>query len=183
MLMKPEPLFRAVRTILPELNAPVILLTPQGRTFSHTVAQELAGHDRLVLLCGHYEGVDERVRQHLVTDELSIGDYVLMEGSWPRWWSWMRWRGSSPAFWGQSKGLMRILLPADCWKGRSIRARRILRGGVCRTSCVPESRRGSAVAARNGIAPDNGAAARVVGTGDIDAKRTNGMDTISIFFR
>ncbi len=80
MLMKPEPLFRAVRTILPELNAPVILLTPQGRTFSHTVAQELAGHDRLVLLCGHYEGVDERVRQHLVTDELSIGDYVLTGG-------------------------------------------------------------------------------------------------------
>lgn len=80
MLMKPEPFFRAVRSILPEQNAPVILLTPQGRTFTHSVAQELAGYDRLVLLCGHYEGVDERVRQHLVTDELSIGDYVLTGG-------------------------------------------------------------------------------------------------------
>jgi tRNA (guanine37-N1)-methyltransferase len=56
------------------------LLTPQGRLFSQAVARELAGHKRLILICGHYEGFDERVRQHLATDELSIGDYVLSGG-------------------------------------------------------------------------------------------------------
>jgi tRNA (guanine37-N1)-methyltransferase len=58
----------------------VILLTPQGRTFTQEVAQELAGEEHLILLCGRYEGIDERVREHLVTDELSIGDYVLTGG-------------------------------------------------------------------------------------------------------
>jgi len=79
-VMKPEPVFRAVRTVLGGTQAPVILLTPQGRTFTHAVAQELAQHPRLMLICGHYEGVDERVREHIVTDELSIGDYVLTGG-------------------------------------------------------------------------------------------------------
>jgi tRNA (guanine37-N1)-methyltransferase len=59
---------------------PVILLTPQGRPFTQKVAQELVQHNRLLLLCGRYEGVDERVRQHLVTDEISIGDFVLTGG-------------------------------------------------------------------------------------------------------
>jgi tRNA (guanine37-N1)-methyltransferase len=80
MVMKPEPVFRAVRTVLGGTQAPVILLTPQGRTFTHAIAQELAQHPRLMLICGHYEGVDERVREHVVTDELSIGDYVLTGG-------------------------------------------------------------------------------------------------------
>ena len=59
---------------------PIILLTPQGRVFNQSVARELAGHQRIALICGRYEGVDERVREHLVTDELSIGDYVLTGG-------------------------------------------------------------------------------------------------------
>jgi len=80
MVMKPEPVFRAARTVLGGTQAPVILLTPQGRTFTHAVAHELAQHSRLMLICGHYEGIDERVRAHLVTDELSIGDYVLTGG-------------------------------------------------------------------------------------------------------
>lgn len=80
MVMKPEPFFQAVESILGSIAAPVILLTPQGRCFNHQVAQELAQQPRLVLLCGHYEGVDERVREQLVTDELSIGDYVLTGG-------------------------------------------------------------------------------------------------------
>ena len=80
MVMKPEPIFRAVRAILGQEQAPVILLTPQGRPFTQAIAQELAQQPRLVLICGHYEGVDERVRRHLVTDELSIGDYVLTGG-------------------------------------------------------------------------------------------------------
>ena len=62
---------------------PVILLTPQGRLFSQQIAQELSQHRHLILICGHYEGVDERVREHLATDEISIGDYVLTGGELP----------------------------------------------------------------------------------------------------
>ncbi len=109
MVMKPEPIFRAVETVLrrepgwtfvpntpdvrppvdepsardePALlpDMPVILLSPQGRTFTQAVAEELAGHARLALICGRYEGVDERVRAGLVTDEISIGDFVISGG-------------------------------------------------------------------------------------------------------
>ncbi len=80
MVLKPKPLFRAVETILGAEAAPVILLSPQGRTFTHAIAQTLAQHPRLLFICGHYEGYDERVREHLATDELSIGDYVLTGG-------------------------------------------------------------------------------------------------------
>lgn len=85
MVMKPEPIFEAVEEILGDaLSAtPIILLTPQGRRFTQQVARELCAEERLVLICGHYEGVDERVRQHLVTDEISIGDYVLTGGELP----------------------------------------------------------------------------------------------------
>ena len=81
MVMKPEPWFRAVEAVR-ELG-PVgrtVLLTPQGRRLDQTVVRELASDDRLILLCGRYEGVDERVREHLVDEELSIGDYVLSGG-------------------------------------------------------------------------------------------------------
>ena len=111
MVMKPEPICRAVETVLnqapgwrfesaskeppsdeppvqppvalePTLppEVPIILLTPQGRTFNQKVAEELAGHKRIALICGRYEGVDERVRTHLVTDEISIGDFVISGG-------------------------------------------------------------------------------------------------------
>jgi tRNA (guanine37-N1)-methyltransferase len=85
MIMKPEPVFTAVETVLGEATGliPLILLTPQGRVFNQEVAQELSEHDRLALICGRYEGVDERVRSHLVTDEISIGDYVLTGGELP----------------------------------------------------------------------------------------------------
>lgn len=84
MVMKPEPVFSAVESILGEPPAcPVILMDPQGRKFDHSVAVELSKHERLALLCGRYEGIDERVRQHLVTDEISIGDYVLSGGELP----------------------------------------------------------------------------------------------------
>jgi tRNA (guanine37-N1)-methyltransferase len=107
MIMKPEPVFRAVETVLshgagwalapedafinlppwePETppplpqNVPVILMTPQGRRFDQAVATELSEYRRIVLLCGRYEGVDERVRSQLVTDEISIGDFILSGG-------------------------------------------------------------------------------------------------------
>lgn len=81
MVLMPEPLFHAVEKIRGDkANMPVILLTPQGRLFNHKVAEELARIPRFALICGHYEGVDERVREHLATDEISIGDYVLTGG-------------------------------------------------------------------------------------------------------
>ena len=83
MVLKPEPLFEAVESIKgsPGGSAgPVVLLTPQGRLFCHQIAQELSNQQNLVLVCGHYEGVDERVREHLVTDEISIGEYVITGG-------------------------------------------------------------------------------------------------------
>lgn len=84
MVMKPEPVFDAVESILgPEAGHPVILLTPQGRVFNQIVAQELSGREKIALICGRYEGVDERIRLHLVTDEISIGDYVLTGGEIP----------------------------------------------------------------------------------------------------
>lgn len=84
MVMKPEPVFAAVEDVLGAPPAcPLILLTPQGRTFNQQIALELARLPRIGLLCGHYEGYDERIRQHLVTDEISIGDYVLTGGELP----------------------------------------------------------------------------------------------------
>ncbi len=85
MIMKPEPIFAAVEAILMEEigSTPIILLTPQGRLFSQAIARELSRVPRLLLICGRYEGVDERIHQHLVTDEISIGDYVLSGGEIP----------------------------------------------------------------------------------------------------
>ncbi len=92
MVLKPEPIFEAVESVKSELTTreritdeevaaiPVILLTPQGRLFSQQIASELSQRKNLMLICGHYEGVDERVSEHLVSDEISIGDYVLTGG-------------------------------------------------------------------------------------------------------
>lgn len=80
MVMKPEPIFRAVETLRGSEPVPLIFLTPQGRVLTQQRVIELAQLPRFILLCGHYEGVDERVREHLVTEELSIGDYVLTGG-------------------------------------------------------------------------------------------------------
>lgn len=93
MVMKPEPVFEAIETVLglasppstpeDESNIPIILLTPQGRVFNQTIAKELSQHKKIALLCGRYEGIDERIRENLVTDEISIGDYVLTGGEIP----------------------------------------------------------------------------------------------------
>jgi len=84
MVIKPEPVFASVEDVLGRPPVcPVILLSPQGRTFTQKIAFELAEHDHLALLCGRYESVDERIRQHLVTDSISIGDYVLTGGELP----------------------------------------------------------------------------------------------------
>jgi tRNA (guanine37-N1)-methyltransferase len=82
MVLKPEPLFRAVEHIRESRGAPgaVVLTSPDGPRFTHREAARLRGMDHVVILCGRYEGVDERVRRHLATEELSIGDYVLSGG-------------------------------------------------------------------------------------------------------
>ncbi|MBE9913781.1 tRNA (guanosine(37)-N1)-methyltransferase TrmD [Paenibacillus donghaensis] len=85
MVLKPEPIFSAVEDLLSRTSAAprVILMCPQGETFTQQKAEELAAEEHLIFICGHYEGYDERIREHLVTDELSIGDYVLTGGELP----------------------------------------------------------------------------------------------------
>lgn len=93
MVMKPEPVFEAIETVLgiaspqtppePEANVPIILLTPQGRVFNQSIAKELSQYKKIALLCGRYEGIDERIRENLITDQISIGDYVLTGGEIP----------------------------------------------------------------------------------------------------
>ena len=84
MVMKPEPIFEAIENVLGAPPAcPVILMTPQGRVFNQKIAIDLASQPQIALLCGRYEGIDERIREHLVTDEISIGDYVLTGGELP----------------------------------------------------------------------------------------------------
>jgi tRNA (guanine37-N1)-methyltransferase len=86
MVMKPEPIFEAVEYVRQQYwteQTRVILTTPQGELFNQSKAVELSGCPQLVIICGHYEGVDERVRECLVTDEISIGDYILTGGELP----------------------------------------------------------------------------------------------------
>ncbi|ERI09184.1 tRNA (guanosine(37)-N1)-methyltransferase TrmD [Aneurinibacillus aneurinilyticus] len=94
MVLKPEPIFRAVESLVESVSAMeaeesltsrprVILLCPQGQRYSQKLAEELAQEKHLIFICGHYEGYDERIREHLVTDEISIGDYVLTGGELP----------------------------------------------------------------------------------------------------
>lgn len=85
MVMRPEPFFRVVKHLraADSRQGPVILLCPQGKTFTHEQAQRLTTFERFILLCGHYEGIDERVREKLVDEELSLGDFVLTGGEIP----------------------------------------------------------------------------------------------------
>lgn len=84
MVMKPEPIFAAWEAVAdPGKKAKTILLCPQGQVFNQQKAKELATYQHLILICGHYEGVDERVRQHLIDEEISLGDYILTGGELP----------------------------------------------------------------------------------------------------
>ncbi len=83
MVLKPEPVFAAVEALNPERTATVVLLDPQGEPLTQALVADLAGRDHMILVCGHYEGFDERVRLGLRARELSIGDYVLTGGELP----------------------------------------------------------------------------------------------------
>jgi tRNA (guanine37-N1)-methyltransferase len=80
MVMKPEPIFAAIES-LRQKNSVVVLMTPQGKRFAQSLAQEFSKHEHLIVICGHYEGVDHRVTEHLIDMEISIGDYVLTNGA------------------------------------------------------------------------------------------------------
>ena len=80
MVVRPEPIFTAVESICPDKNIPVYLLSPQGRRFDNRLAEELARQSQIILICGRYEGVDERVIEYLITEEISLGDFVLTGG-------------------------------------------------------------------------------------------------------
>lgn len=82
MVMKPEPIFRAVESLRTEQSR-VILMCPQGAPLKQSCVQELSAEEHLIFICGHYEGIDERIRQELVDKEISIGDYVLTNGVLP----------------------------------------------------------------------------------------------------
>ena len=82
MVMKIEPIFDAVEALrVPDKKTKIVLMTPSGRSFNHSIALDYAREEHLIILCGHYEGVDQRVVDHLVNDEISIGDYVLTNGA------------------------------------------------------------------------------------------------------
>lgn len=88
MVLKPDPIFAAVEHVLEQAESRerqprIILMCPQGKPYTQSIAEELAREEHLIFICGHYEGYDERIREHLVTDELSIGDYVLTGGELP----------------------------------------------------------------------------------------------------
>lgn len=86
MVMKPEPVFRAVESVINagnSLNCRIILMCPGGQAFDQAKARELAGYEQLILICGHYEGIDDRIRQYVVHEAISIGDYVLTGGELP----------------------------------------------------------------------------------------------------
>lgn len=85
MVMQPGPIYDCYQDIVKNMEKPprVIYMTPQGKVFSQAIAQELSREENLIFLCGHYEGVDERILEEIVTDELSVGDYVLTGGELP----------------------------------------------------------------------------------------------------
>jgi tRNA (guanine37-N1)-methyltransferase len=80
MVMKPEPIFAAVESLRKE-NSFVILMTPQGKSFAQSLARDISKHEHVIVVCGHYEGIDHRVTDHLIDLEISIGDYVLTNGA------------------------------------------------------------------------------------------------------
>jgi tRNA (guanine37-N1)-methyltransferase len=113
MVIKPEPIFSAVESIRGGKEIPAYLLSPQGKQFDYCLAEELAREDTLILICGRYEGVDERVIEHLVSGEISIGDYVLT--------------GGEPAAWVIIDGVSR-LVPGVVGKAESVRQESFIEG-------------------------------------------------------
>jgi tRNA (guanine37-N1)-methyltransferase len=136
LVMKPEPIFRAVESCRDDSTTPrIILLEPQGRLYTQAVAQELAQQAHLILICGHYEGVDARVRDHLATDTLSIGDFVLTGGELPALVIIDSVVRLLPGAIHSPESLTQDSFSTDFWGILNIRARRCFGAGVCRPCC------------------------------------------------
>ena len=135
MVMKAAPIFDAVESVATAQSA-VILMSPTGRVFSQQVAAEFSNTPHLVLVCGHYEGVDDRVREHLVTDEVSIGDYVLTGGGARRDGDRGRpWRGYCRECSGTPNRPATSRTVRACWSTRSTLVRLSSGAGQCLTFC------------------------------------------------
>jgi tRNA (guanine37-N1)-methyltransferase len=133
MVLMPGPLFAAVEAIrgaAPAAGTRTILFCPQGRRYDQETAERLAGCARLILLCGRYEGVDERVREHLADESISIGDYVLTGGEIPARWATLRRRVTTP-------------FPRDCSTSPSTPARRTSGATRSRKCCFRGTTRAS----------------------------------------
>jgi tRNA G37 N-methylase TrmD len=134
MVMMAQPIFDCVDAVLGGEQARRILLSPRGRTLNQKIAKELAGEERLLLLCGHYEGVDERVMS-IMDEELSIGDYVLTGGELPAMVLTDCLAGSFRAYWAAKRARRTSRFPTVCWNTRSIRGRRSFAAWKCRRFC------------------------------------------------
>jgi len=124
-------------------QVPVILMTPQGRVFSQAVARELAAYPRLAFICGRYEGIDERVCQLVVTDEISIGDYVLTGGELPAMVMIDAIARNIPACSVRGGPPTTIRTRRDCWNTRSIPVRRSIEDLTYRPRCSAVTTPGS----------------------------------------
>ena len=148
MLMRPEPVFAAVEAADPP--RPLYLLGPAGQRFDQSLAEELAATTGFSLLCGRYEGVDHRIRQHLVDGELSVGDVVLAGGEVGACLVVEAVTRLVPGVMGnESSPLTESFGVAGCWKSRSSLARRTSAAGRCRRSCAAETTAGSSAGARH----------------------------------
>ena len=144
MVMLPGPLFEAVRSLEAGPDAAIIALTPQGRPFGQRTAERLAGLEHVVLICGRYEGVDERVIEELATEEISTGDYVVSGGEIPAMLIVDALVRLLPERWDTAKRRWPTTRTRqDCCSIRSTRAPPISRGLPCRRCCSPATTRRS----------------------------------------
>ena len=125
MVLKPEPMFRAVRFLLETTKYTkrrILLMCPSGQTFSQAKAKSLSDYEQLIFICGHYEGFDARIKTYLADEAISIGDYVLTGGELPAMVSLTRFHVCCRACWARRSLHQRIRFMRDCWNFRNTRA-------------------------------------------------------------
>ena len=133
MLMQAAPIYRCWQAVCQASGERpyVVFPSPQGKVFTQQKAVELSRRPRLLFLCGHYEGVDQRVLDQIVDEELSLGDFVLTGGSFPPWRCWTRWLVSAPAFSARRAALPKRAFTTVCWNIPSTATRRYGTAGRC----------------------------------------------------
>ena len=135
MVMLPQPICDAVDDIAKDFTGRRFYMSPRGVTFNQHIAEQLAKEDDLIILCGHYEGVDQRALDICGFEERSVGDYVLTGGELAAMVSWTRWRGWCPACWAaRNRRWTRASRPV-CWNTRNTRARASIADARCPRCC------------------------------------------------